>query len=136
MHMGKMAHLMFGAGCLVSVLAPIVGIVMYPRANWLFAFVFVGIALILFNILTAKPPMPREVADRAERLLNGDYGSYDVDDYEHLNPKGLRLRELWQRSMAVGGLPEEWVRLNDAKKDELREVIRYLRQLSDVTDPS
>src|SRR5689334_5778572 len=98
--MGKMVQFMFGSGCLVSVLAPIVGIILYPRANWLFAFVFVGIALIFLNILTAKPPMPREVADRAERLLNGDYGRHDVDDYENLNPKDPRLRELWQRSMA------------------------------------
>src|ERR1700756_4196486 len=102
-HMGKIAQFTFGSGCLVSVLAPIVGLVLYPRANWLFAFVFVGIALLLLNSFAAKPPTPREVADRAERLLNGDYGSYDVDDYEHLSPKDPQLRELWQRSMTVGG---------------------------------
>src|SRR6266550_5290701 len=102
--MRKVAQFMFNSGCFVSVLAPIVGLVLYPRANWLFAFVFIGIALILLDILTAKPMTPREVADRAERLLNGDYGSYDVDDYEHLNPKDPPLRELWQKSMAVGGL--------------------------------
>ncbi len=130
--MRKIAQFMFGSGCLVSVLAPIVGLVLYPRANWLFAFVFVGIALILVNIITAKPPTPREVADRAERLLNGVYGGYDVDDYEHLNPKDSQLRELWERSMAVGGLPEEWVRLNEAKKNEMREIIRDLRQLGIV----
>ena len=123
---------MFGSGCLVSVLAPIVGLVLYPRANWLFAFVLVGIALILLNIVTTKPPTPWEVADRAERLLNGDYGSYDVDDYEHLNPKGPQLRELWQRSMAVGGLPEGGVRLNEAKRNEVREMIRDSRQLGVV----
>jgi hypothetical protein len=49
--------------------------------------VLVGIALILFNILTAKAPTPQELADRAECLLGGHYGGYDVDDYEHLNPK-------------------------------------------------
>jgi len=130
--MRKIAQFMFGSGCLVSVLAPIVGLVLYPRANWLFAFVFVGIALIPFNVLTAKPPTPREVAERAERLLHGDYGSYDVDDYEHLNPKDPQLRELWQRSMAIGGLPEEWVRLNEAKRNEVREIIRDLRQLGVV----
>ena len=125
---GKKAQFKFGSGCLVSVLAPIVGIVLYPRANWLFAFVFVGIALILLNILTTKPLTPQEGADRAERLLNGDYGSYDVDDYEHLNPKDPQLQDLWQRSLAVGGLPEEWVRLNEAKRNEVREIIRDLRQ--------
>lgn len=41
-----------------------------PGAKWLFAFVLIGIALILFNILTAKAPTPDELADRAERLLN------------------------------------------------------------------
>lgn len=130
--MKKIARFMFGSGCLVSVLAPLVGLVLYPRANWLFAFVVVGIALILLNILTAKPPTPQEVAERAERLLSGDYGGYNVDDYEHLNPRDPQLRELWQRSMAVGGLPEEWVRLNEAKRNEVREIIRDLRQLGVV----
>jgi hypothetical protein len=84
------------------VLAPIIGLVLYPRAKWLFAFVLVGIALILFNILTAKAPTPEELADRAERLLSGSYGGYDVDDYEHLKPKNPRLRELWRKSMVIG----------------------------------
>ena len=127
--MKKVVKFMFGSGCLVSVLAPIVGLVLYPRANWLFAFVLVGIALILLNILGTKAPTPQEVAERAEHLLNGDYGRYDVDDYEHLNPKDPQLRELWQRSMAVGGLPEEWVRLDEAKRNEIREIIRSLGQL-------
>jgi hypothetical protein len=131
--MKKAAQFMFGAGCLVSVLAPIVGLVLYPRAKWLFGFVFVGIALILVNILTKKPLTPQEVADRAERLLSGSFGGYGVDDYEHLNPKDPQVRELWRRSIAVGGLPEEWVRLDEAKKNEVREIIRNLRQLGIVT---
>ena len=123
---------MFGSGCLVSVLAPIVGFVLYPRANWLFGFVIVGIALFLLGILTAKSVSPQQVADHAERLLNGYYGGYDVDDYEHLNPKDPRLRELWHRSMAVGGMPEKWMGLNEAKRNELREIVRDMRQLGDV----
>jgi hypothetical protein len=95
-HMKKTPQFVFNSGCLVSVLAPVIGFVLYPRAKWLFAFVLVG---------------------------------YDVDDYEHLNPKDPRLRELWRKSMVVGGLPEEWVRLDEAKKNELRDIIRSLRQL-------
>jgi hypothetical protein len=128
-HTKKAPEFIFNSGCLLSVLAPVIGLVLYPRAKWLFAFVLVGIALILFNILTAKAPTPQELADRAECLLGGNYGGYDVDDYEHLNPKDLRLRELWRKSMVVGGLPEEWVRLDEAKKNELRDIIRSLRQL-------
>jgi len=61
--------------------------------------------------------------------LNGTYGKWDVDDYEHLNPKNPEMWELWHRTMAVGGLPEEWVRLDEVQKNELRGVIRALRQL-------
>src|SRR5256885_7676923 len=92
------------SGCLVSVLAPLIGFVLYPKANWLFAFVLVGIALIVLNVLTAKGPTPQELADRAECLLSGSSQGYDVDEYEHLNPKDPHLRELWHRSMA-GGRP-------------------------------
>jgi hypothetical protein len=133
-HMKEAAQFMFGSGCLVSVLAPIIGLVLYPRAKWLFAFVLVGIILILINILTSKDPPPREVADRAERLLTGHFYGWDVDDYEHLNPKDPHVQELWRRSMAVGGLPEEWVRLDEAEKNELREIIRELREFGALND--
>ena len=43
-------------GCLASMLAPIIGIVLYPRANWLFAFTLVGIAILVFTILARKAP--------------------------------------------------------------------------------
>jgi len=79
--------------------------------------------------LTARASKPQELADRAERLLSGSYGRWDVDDYEHLNPKDPHLRELWHKSMMVGGLPEKWVRLDETKKDELRDIIRNLRRL-------
>ena len=54
-HMRKAGQFMFGSGCLVSVLAPIIGLLLYPRAKWLFAFVLVGIALILLNIFASAP---------------------------------------------------------------------------------
>jgi hypothetical protein len=87
----------------------------------------------VLNVLTAKGPTPQELADRAERLLSGSSQGYDVDEYEHLNPKDPHLRELWHRSMAVGGPPEEWVRLDEEKKNELRDIIRSLRQMSITT---
>ena len=94
------------AGCLISLVGPIVGFVLYPRANWLFWLLFLGIALVGLAILTRKEPTPQEVADGAEALLCGTFGSYDVDDYEHLNPKNPKLRDLWRSTMQVGGLPE------------------------------
>ena len=110
-------------------LAPTVALALYPRANWLFAFVLLGISIILINGLTAKDPTPQEVADRAEHLLNGTFGGYDVDDYEHLNPKNRQVRELWSRSMVVGGLPEVWARLDEERKSEVEDIIWRLRQL-------
>jgi hypothetical protein len=70
------------------------------------------------------------LADRAEALLSGSYGGWDVDDYEHMNPRDPKVRNLWQSTIAVGGLPEGWAGLDDLKKKELREVIQRLRQLS------
>ena len=98
------AQFMFGLGCLVSVLAPVVGLVLYPRANWLFAFVLAGIALITLHIITTKALRPQELADRAERLLSGSYGRWDVDDYEHVHPKDPHLRELWRPAGRVGAI--------------------------------
>jgi len=72
---------------------------------------------------------PEAVADDIERLLSGNYAAWDVDDYEHLNPRDRDLRELWRRSMQVGGLPEEWVRLDHEHKNELRDIVRHLKQL-------
>jgi type IV secretory pathway TrbD component len=120
-------NIVFGAGCLVSMLAPVAGIVLYPKANWLFAFVILGVGLIALAILTRKDPNPIEVAERAERLLNGTSSGWDVDDYEHLHPREPQLRELWQKTMTIGGLAEEWVRLDDGRKRELQGVIRAIR---------
>ena len=118
------------AGCLISILGPIVGIVLYPRANWLFLFPLLGVALLVFGGLTREDPPPLQVAERAEALLYGSYGGWDVDDYEHLNPKDPKLRDLWQSTMSVGGPPEEWVRLDEERKEQLKEVIRRLREMN------
>ena len=127
--MTKLSQLTFRAGCLTSVIAPIIGIVIYPRAEWLFAFLFLGIVLFVIGMVTRKKPRPTEVADRAEHLLDGSYAGWDVDDYEHLGPKDEELRDLWRRTMSIGGLPEEWTRLDDETKCKIREVIAEIRRL-------
>ena len=125
----KLAKLGRGMGCLSAVAGPLLAVILYPRANWLFAFVLVGIAIIVLNGLLAKDPNPVDIADHAERLLNGTAQGWDVDHYEHLNPRSSALKELWQRSLDVGGLPEEWLRLDELRKAQLRQVIAELRKL-------
>jgi hypothetical protein len=133
----KLLQPIFRAGCLVSVVAPIIAIIVYPSANWLFAFPFLGIALVVFGIVTRKQPTPSGVADRAEYLLNGTdggYGRWAVDDYEHLNPKSEQLKDLWRSTMSIGGLPEEWARLDGETKSKIREVIAEIRRLPTVSN--
>jgi hypothetical protein len=120
---------MFRSGCLISLLAPVVAIVLYPRAKWLFGFVLVGAVLLVLMRMLVKDPSPQALADTIERLLNGRYGTWDVDDFEHLNPRDPQLRQLWLRTMEIGGLPEQWVSLGDEKKEALRDIINGLRNL-------
>jgi hypothetical protein len=119
---------MSGLGCLTSVLAFIIGVVLYPRAKWLFVLPLVGIFLLVLAILTRKGATRTEVADRAEALLNGNSAGSDVDDYEHLNPKPKRLKDLWRKTITIGGLPEEWTRLDDQRKSALRDIIAEIRR--------
>lgn len=135
-HMEKGAKVATGFGCLVSVVAPLLAALLYPRANWLFAFVLVGIGVLVLNRRLTKDPTPQALADEIERLLTGRYGAWDVDNFEHRGIRDPQLRELWQRSMQVGGLPEEWVRLNKEQSDQLREVIRELRELGEARETS
>jgi hypothetical protein len=127
--MKRASQFVFRSGRLVSVLAPIIAVVLYPRARWLFGFAAVGVALLLFIILTTKKPTAPDVAALAERLLSGSSGQWDVDDYGHINPKDPQVRELWERTMEVGGLPEEWPGLDEEKKNQIRDIIRSLKQL-------
>lgn len=105
------------------------GFVLFPRANWLFLLVFLGIALLAFTILTSKDPTPQELAERAEALLQGNTGPWDVDDYEHISPKNPKLRDLRGNTMRVGGLPEEWPGLSEEKKNRLKAIIQELRDM-------
>lgn len=88
-----------------------------------------GGALIVLDARTRKDPIPSDVADRADRILAGTYGEYEVDDYEHLSPKSSKLKELWEATLSVHRLPEEWEALDEAKRNELRELIRKIREL-------
>jgi hypothetical protein len=117
------------AGYLVTVLGPLIAVVTYPRVNWLFGGLLVGIVLWAIAALKTKKATPQEMAELAEGILNGTSGAWGVDDYEHWNPKDSEMRTLWNRTMTLGGLPEEWARLDEAQKNELRGIIRTLGEL-------
>jgi hypothetical protein len=122
-------------GCLVAICAPLLAVVIYPRANWLFAFVLIGIVVLVFNHLLAEDITPQDLADQIERLLTGDYGRWDVDDFEHQRIRDPQLKEFWLRSMSVGGLPEEWPGLDESRKHQLEAIIRELRELGKTHVP-
>ena len=122
------------AGCLIAVLAPIVAIVLYPKAKWLFAFALVGIALVVRKIASYRESSPQEIADRAERLLSGKFERWDVDHYEHLNPKHPGVNDLWRSTMSIGGLPETWTQLDVEQRGKVVEIINRLRQMQITND--
>ncbi len=127
--MERLRNALLQIGCLSSVTAPAIGLLIYPRAKWLFLFPLLGVALVALDVWTRNDPKPAEVADSADRILAGTYGAHEVDSYEHLNPKSPNLRELWEATLSVHRLPEEWVGLDEAKRSELRELIRKIRKL-------
>ena len=131
-HMKKAARFGFGLGFLISIVAPLLAIVLYPRAKWLFAFVLIGLAVFILDRLFAKDPTPQALADYMERLLTGHYSGWDVDDFEHQRIRDPQLHELWRKSMGVCGTPEKWVRLDEEQKRQLREIIRKLRELGEA----
>jgi hypothetical protein len=63
--------------------------------------------------------------------LTGNYAGWDVDDFEMQSIRDPQLQDFYRRCMNVG-LPEEWVKLNEEQKNELREVIAELRRLDDA----
>jgi hypothetical protein len=129
--MNKAAKFGTRLGCLISILGPLLAALLYPRAKWLFAFALIGVVGPILSSLFAKDPTPQALADDIEHLLTGRFGGWDVEDFEHKRIRDPQLRELWGRSMKIGGLPEEWVRLNEERKSQLREIIRKLRELSE-----
>jgi hypothetical protein len=134
--MKKLANAASGLGCLASILGPLAALILYPRANALFALILVGVAVIVVNVLLTKEPTPQEVADGIEHLMNGDNAGMEVDTFEHLRIRDPNVKGLWVRSIAVCGLPETWAALSDAEKDTLRHIIRELRQMSAAAPPS
>ena len=97
-----------------------------------FSLALIGIAIVIVNaILHRDDPTPDALADEIERLLSGNYGGWDVDNFEHRSLRNPMLREYWHRSMAVGDLPEKWVRLGGEGKNQMREIIRQLRELAE-----
>ena len=120
-----------GLGCLVSVAGPFLATVVYPRAKWLFAFALIGFAVLWLNRRFAKDPSPQALADQIERLLTGNYAGWDVDDFEMQSIRDPQLQDLQRKSMNVG-LPEEWVKLDEERKNQLREIILELRKLDDM----
>ena len=130
--MGRLTKAASGFGCLVSVVAPLIAVVLYPKARWLFWFALIGVDVIFVNGLLAKDPTPRGLAEEIEKLLTGNCGGWDVDDFEHQHIRDPELRYFHKRSMEIGGAPEDWVRLDDAKQSELRAIIRELRELGEA----
>jgi hypothetical protein len=132
--MRKVAKFASSLGCLTSVVGPLLELLLYPRANWLFVFVLIGVEVLILNSVLAEDPRPQALADDIERLLTGNYGRWEVDDFESCPPRNPQLLEFWRRSMEVGGLPEEWLRLNEEKKNRLREIVRELRELGEARE--
>jgi hypothetical protein len=116
------------SGCLFIVLAPLVGLLLYPSAKWLFGLAVIGVVLVSGVAVTRKDKNPQDVADLAERLLDGTDQGYDTEEYEHLNPKNSTMRTFWRKTKEVGGFPEDWAALEEAKKKELRTLIHDLRR--------
>jgi hypothetical protein len=125
----RIAKFASGFGCLMSVVGPLLALVLYPRAKWLFAFVLIGFAILWLNHRFARDPTPQALADQIEHLLNGAYYGWAVDEFEMQIIRDPQLQDLHRRSIKVGGPPEEWVRLSEEQKNQMREIIAELREL-------
>jgi hypothetical protein len=130
--MKKVFKLASGVGCLISVIGPILALVTYPRAKWLFAFALIGFAVLWLNRRFANDPTAQALADQIENLLNGHCYGWDVGDFEMQGIRDPQLQDLYRRSIKVGGPPEEWARLSEERKDQMREIIGELRRLGDT----
>lgn len=87
------------------------------------------VLVLIFAVRSRKDPLPTDVADLAQQILNGTSAGWDIDDYEHLHPREPRLAALWKETMNVGGLPEEWIKLDDSAKLNLQKIIQEIREL-------
>lgn len=124
---GNIQRAVARSGCLISIVAALVALVIFPAAKWLFWVPFVYAAILTLASKLRKDPSPSQIADAAEGFLNGETWGWDVDDYEHLNPRNPAIRELWAETLRIGGLPEEWMTRDEATKQQLRNIIAHMR---------
>jgi hypothetical protein len=82
----------------------------------------------MLDIFKRKPTTPQELAELAQRILDGRDRGLDVDGYENVDPKDATLKDLHTRTLRFG-LPEKWVKLDDASKNKLRAIIEEMKQL-------
>ncbi len=82
----------------------------------------------MWNIFKKKPFTPQDLANQAERILGGQCLKWDVDTYEHYHPKDPTLEDLHGETMRFG-LPEEWFKLDDVQKIQLRGIIEQMRKV-------
>jgi hypothetical protein len=128
-YLKKALNLVTRLGCLASIAGPLLAIILYPRAKWLFALVVIGIAIVILQARLKKDPTPSALAGEMENLLAGTYYGHAVDDFENRAIRDPTLREHYLKSMTLGGAPETWVRLSNQEKDQMRTIIRQLREL-------
>jgi len=80
------------------------------------------------NVFRKKPFTPQDLADQAQRVLSGQCRKWDVDEYENYNCKDRKLEDLHAETLRFG-LPEEWIKLDDAQKAKLQAVIEQIREV-------
>lgn len=124
----RVSRFVAGLACLTSLLGPFLGLLLYPRAKWLFALMLIGVGILYLDSRLAKDPTPDALAEQMERLLTANYTGWDVDDFEMQTIRDPTLKDLHRRSMSVG-LPEEWPRLDEERKSKLWQIIAELRSL-------
>jgi hypothetical protein len=124
-------------GCLTSIVAPLLALILYPRVIWLFAFLLLGVAILALMSRHAPDPTPLNIADRIERLLNGNGRDWDVDDFENLCPHDPQLKELWMKAMYASNLPPgKWPRMSAEEKLKMQEIIQTLKALDEERNHS
>src|ERR1700742_3770012 len=93
----------YWSAVLVVLVAGLVGLSIYTDAKWPVVILACAAFAIALRFWQKKDIHPKEVAERAQNLLNGTFGHWDVDDYEHLVPRDPQVRNLWQKTLDLGG---------------------------------
>jgi hypothetical protein len=82
----------------------------------------------MLGIFKKRKGRAQELADQAERILSGECRKWDVDAYERASPRDPKLKDVHLETLGFG-LPETWVKLEEAQKVKLREIIERMRHL-------